>query len=89
MVGYTGTIPEPMWSTKTETPIREQIVRFSTEDRGNVTKDDMQRLLDKFGLSPAEQASVTTAVRAQLQLFTTDGAAPKRQAGDPQGFADF
>ena len=52
-------------------------------------RTDMQRLLDKFGLSPAEQASVTTAVRAQLQLFTTDGAAPKRQAGDPQGFADF
>jgi hypothetical protein len=30
-------------------------------------RTDMLRLLDKFGLSPAEQASVTTAVRAQLR----------------------
>lgn len=52
-------------------------------------RSDMQKLLDKFGLSPAEQASVTTAVRAQLQLFTSDAAAPKRDASAAQGFADF
>lgn len=54
---------------------------------------DMQKLLDKFGLSPAEQASVTTAVRAQLQLFETkpgDSQGPKAPPGAlPTGFADF
>lgn len=45
MVTYTGT-QAPEWGTVTETPLREQIVRFSVKDRGNVSKDDMQRLLD-------------------------------------------
>lgn len=53
---------------------------------------DMNKLLDKFGLSPAEQASVTTAVRAQLQLFEAqpggDASRPKSNAM-PEGFADF
>jgi phage terminase small subunit len=56
---------------------------------------DMQRLLDRFGLNPAEQASVTTAIRAQLQLFPGDGQ-PHAPTGDkpgrpelPRGFADF
>jgi P27 family predicted phage terminase small subunit len=53
----------------------------------------MYSLLAKFGLSPAEQASVTTAIRAQLKLFEGDGgqgdkptAAPSAK---PTGFADF
>lgn len=59
---------------------------------------DMQRLLDKFGLSPAEQASVTTAVRAQLQLFEAgpqpgggkaQADAEKPAASPPASFADF
>jgi P27 family predicted phage terminase small subunit len=55
---------------------------------------DMQRLLDKFGLSPAEQASVTTALRAQLQLFSGDGAAAAdpaapRAPGLPKSFGEF
>jgi P27 family predicted phage terminase small subunit len=59
---------------------------------------DMQKLLDKFGLSPAEQASVTTAVRAQLQLFesaTPAGSKPDPDAPPPSAqqlpsaFSDF
>lgn len=58
---------------------------------------DMQKLLDKFGLSPAEQASVTACVRAQLQLFPGGGgddapgaSASAKQPGDvPEGFSDF
>ena len=59
---------------------------------------DMQRLLDKFGLSPAEQASVTTAVRAQLQLFEAgpqpgggkaQADAEKPASSPPTSFADF
>jgi P27 family predicted phage terminase small subunit len=54
----------------------------------------MVSLLAKFGLSPAEQAGVTTAIRAQLRLFETpqdgntppDGDAPR---GAPKGFSEF
>ena len=56
----------------------------------------MLSLLAKFGLSPAEQANVTTAIRAQLQLFEGEGgknesnpAAPSAGAASPRGFTDF
>jgi len=53
----------------------------------------MYSLLGKFGLSPSEQANVTTALRAQLKLFEGDGAgatpAPVEPGGKPKGFADF
>ena len=52
---------------------------------------DAQRLLDKFGLSPAEQASVTTTIRTQLHLFDARGQASEGDAAPPAptGFADF
>lgn len=55
----------------------------------------MLSLLAKFGLSPAEQANVTTAIRAQLQLFEGEGAdsptedKPSVPSTAPKGFADF
>lgn len=58
----------------------------------------MHSLISKFGLSPSDQASVTTAVRAQLKLFEGEGAgstAPvagsSSEAVDkkPSGFAEF
>lgn len=56
----------------------------------------MMSLLAKFGLSPAEQANVQTAIRAQLQLFEggggekeTDPAAKQAPLASPRGFADF
>ena len=57
----------------------------------------MLTLLAKFGLSPAEQANVTTAIRAQLSLaFDGEGGSdkpaeqkPTPTAGAPTGFADF
>lgn len=56
----------------------------------------MLSLLAKFGLSPAEQANVTTAIRAQLQLFEGEGGKnetnPASQAAgptSPRGFSDF
>ena len=62
MVSYTGTShPEPLWSTKTETPMRDQIVRFSTEDRGNVSKDDIARLLEA-GFIPVFVKNLPTVV---------------------------
>lgn len=53
----------------------------------------MYSLLGKFGLSPSEQANVTTALRAQLKLFEGEGgtaaATPAASGGKPKGFADF
>ncbi|MDH4425080.1 MAG: P27 family phage terminase small subunit [Acidovorax sp.] len=55
----------------------------------------MLSLMAKFGLSPAEQANVQTAVRAQLQLFEGEGGdkpkdtKPTAASGAPKGFADF
>jgi P27 family predicted phage terminase small subunit len=57
-------------------------------------RQQMHSLLAKFGLTPAEQASVTTAIRAQLKLFEGDGGAPAPAPDDtppgrPRGFAEF
>lgn len=57
----------------------------------------MLSLLAKFGLSPAEQANVTTAIRAQLQLFEggeggknePNPAAAQTGPASPRGFTDF
>lgn len=54
----------------------------------------MYSLLGKFGLSPAEQASVTTAIRAQLKLFDNPEPGPAPSPGDPprgapRGFSEF
>lgn len=52
----------------------------------------MLSLLGRFGLSPSEQASVTTAVRAQLQLFEGEGAAETKATPGPvapRGFGEF
>jgi len=51
----------------------------------------MHSLIAKFGLTPSEQASVTTAIRAQLKLaFEGEGGEPQPpRSGPPQGFADF
>jgi P27 family predicted phage terminase small subunit len=56
----------------------------------------MLSLLAKFGLSPAEQANVTTAIRAQLTLFEGEGgktettpASQPAGPSTPRGFSDF
>ena len=62
----------------------------------------MLTLLAKFGLSPAEQANVTTAIRAQLQLFEggdsgkkaegetpAEGSAEPQATNQPRGFTEF
>lgn len=59
----------------------------------NREQDKLWRMLDSFGLKPDARAAVSTAIRAQLQLFPND----KPDAGDgdktppaPQGgFAAF
>lgn len=58
-------------------------------------RNHMHALLGQFGLTPSQQARVTTAVRAQLKLF--DGAGQHADSSatitdpsvQPRGFADF
>lgn len=47
----------------------------------------MHTLLAKFGLTPAQQADVTTAIRAQLKLFEGEGK-PPAAAGKPPAEGD-
>lgn len=56
----------------------------------------MHHLIAKFGITPAEQARVTTAVRAQAQLFEVPGSSkpdPAPEPGDagklPTDFSEF
>jgi P27 family predicted phage terminase small subunit len=60
----------------------------------NRETDKLRTLLAEFGLTPAQRARVTTAVRVQLKLFeggAVDGQPPAKPAepAAPAGFADF
>ena len=48
-------------------------------------QEKAKQLLAEFGLSPAQRARVSTAIRQQLKLFDGAGGAPAA----PAGFADF
>lgn len=52
-------------------------------------RNHMHACLARFGLTPADQARVTTAVRAQLQLFENPDMPQPPPPGEPRGFADF
>lgn len=59
----------------------------------NKEQGKLHRMLESFGLRPDARAAVTTAIRAQLQLFEGGAsAAPSSTtvpAGQPRGFSDF
>lgn len=57
-------------------------------------QESVYKLLESFGLRPDARAKVTTAIRAQLQLFEVGkptGTDPQHQQplAEPKGFADF
>ncbi|WP_295378384.1 phage terminase small subunit P27 family [uncultured Pseudacidovorax sp.] len=53
----------------------------------NKEQSKLSSLLAEFGLTPAQRARVTTAIRAQLKLF--DGGKESEPAAPSGGFADF
>lgn len=57
----------------------------------NREREKLRSWLGEFGLTPAQQARVTTAVRAQLQLFEGGGGKGADAAPElaPAGFAEF
>jgi P27 family predicted phage terminase small subunit len=54
----------------------------------NREMDKLRNLLAEFGLTPAQRARVSTAVRVQQSLFDVNGGVPARPA-EPAGFAEF
>lgn len=53
-------------------------------------QESLHKMLEAFGLRPDARARVTTAIRAQLQLFEGGKGGPGDGDGDePAGFADF
>lgn len=57
----------------------------------NKEQAKLHKLLESFGLRPDARASVTTAIRAQLQLFDGGAAKPGAEPGkaSTDSFADF
>lgn len=56
----------------------------------NREMDKLRNLLAEFGLTPAQRARVTPAIRAQQQLFDANGQPGKpAEPAKPAGFADF
>jgi len=85
--------PAEAFTTKTPggMPVQHPLYQVLKSER-----QMMYSLLAKFGLSPAEQANVTTALRAQMKLFEGDGGKdggddkpPAAPEGRPTSFADY
>lgn len=55
----------------------------------NKEQGKLHRMLENFGLRPDARAGVTTAIRAQLQLFEGGSAVPTTSAAPADGFAAF
>ena len=82
-----GKDPAEAFEVKTPNgmPVQHPIYQTLKAERNH-----MHSCLARFGLAPSEQARVTTAIRAQLQLFenpTAGGSLPPHS--EPRGFADF
>lgn len=55
----------------------------------NKEQAKLHKLLETFGLRPDARARVTTALRAQLQLFEGGGQPATAAASTQHGFSDF
>lgn len=70
--------------------LRIQSVAYQVLNR---EMEKLRHLLAEFGLTPAQRARVTTAIRGQLQLFdggAGDGKpAEPAEPAEPAGFSDF
>ena len=66
--------------------MRTQSVMYQVLNRET---DKLRNLLAEFGLTPAQRARVTTAIRAQLQLFDGGAGGEAAKPAAPAGFAEF
>lgn len=80
---------DPAGAIEGSTP-NGMIVQSVTYQAMNREREKLRSWLAEFGLSPAQRARVTTAIRAQLKLFDGGAGAEEQQSfGGSQGFADF
>lgn len=68
-------------------------IQSATYQLLNREQAKLHKLLESFGLRPDARAKVTTAIRAQLQLFEGGAGAPDSTtptpSGEPRGFDQF
>jgi len=55
----------------------------------NREREKLRSWLAEFGLTPAQRARVTTAIRAQLPLFDVNANGSAPSPDEPRGFAEF
>ena len=71
---------------KTPNGLRVQSAIYQVLNR---EMERLRTLLAEFGLTPAQRARVTTAIRAQLKLFDGQAGEPAHPAAPSAGFAEF
>lgn len=85
---------DPAGAVEARTP-KGMRIQSPTYQALNREREKLRSWLAEFGLTPAQRARVTTAVRAQLKLFEGGGSAPggadapRGPDYKPAGFAEF
>lgn len=83
---------DPAEAVEAPTP-KGMRIQSPTYQALNREREKLRSWLAEFGLTPAQRARVTTAIRAQLQLFeggqSRDPSAARPDPADATGFADF
>lgn len=86
---------DPAGAVEARTP-KGMRIQSPTYQALNREREKLRTWLAEFGLTPAQRARVTTAIRAQLQLFeggkssANDGSPPTSPGGGiAQSFSDF
>ncbi len=77
--------PAEAYVDKTPNGLQVQSALYQVLNRET---DKLRQLLAEFGLTPAQRARVTTAIRGQLTLFE-GGAGEAAKPATPAGFAEF
>ena len=80
---------DPAHAVEAETP-KGMRIQSPTYQALNREREKLRSWLAEFGLTPAQRARVTTAVRVQASLFEVGKPdAPRPAAGQATSFADF
>jgi P27 family predicted phage terminase small subunit len=80
---------DPAGAIEVATP-KGMRIQSPTYQALNREREKLRSWLSEFGLTPAQRARVTTAIRAQMPLFDVNkGEAEPREAGGAMSFAEF
>ena len=81
-----GEDPAEAYTDKTPNGMRVQAVVYQVLNR---EMEKLRHLLAEFGLTPAQRARVTTAMRMQADLFDVNNKGEPAKPAAPVGFAEF